>query len=327
MVEEQPLGNFEDINRTLQQLGYPYRLALVEYERLEFLQKNARYMTNEQFKNLTDNIKKDGALSSVPFCWLKPDGKFKVLSGNHRLQAGHSAGISQFLILYTAKELSQQEQVSIQLSHNAIEGKDDPVILTELWKEIADVELKYYSGLDDKLMQELEKVSLAPLSEVNLDFRAISIVFLPEELERVKEAFANALKMVSGDEVFLARMKEYDQMMDALAKTQASYDVKNIATSLMLILDLFQRHQTDLAEGWQEEAEPSKTRSWVPLASIFGTDLVPASAAQVIQKAAQRMMDSGEIAKKNLWQVIEYWAAEYLAGAIETRKANKEGLN
>lgn len=115
-----------------------------------------------------------------------------------------------------------------------------------------------------------------------------------------------------GDEIYAARLEEFDRMLAAMSKTNAAHNIKNAATSLMIILDVFENHLTDLAEGWAERE--TGAREWVPLASIIGTDNIPVEAARVIQKAVQKMMDKGEITKKNLWQAIEYWAADYLAG-------------
>ena len=39
------------------------------------------------------------------------------------------------------KPLTEQQELAIQLSHNAIAGQDDPVILKELWDTLGDVNL------------------------------------------------------------------------------------------------------------------------------------------------------------------------------------------
>ena len=56
MVEEQARTNGQ------------YKIATVDVKDLEFLEKNARYMTAEMFHNLVDNVKRDGCLSSMPLC-------------------------------------------------------------------------------------------------------------------------------------------------------------------------------------------------------------------------------------------------------------------
>jgi len=315
LVEEQALPEtdqlIERLNDVLAAQGMPFKVAIVDIDDLILLDKNARYMTHETFANLVENIKKDGGLTSTPFC-LKEGSKYKVLSGNHRVKGQRAAGKKKIFILYTDKELSRQEQIAIQLSHNAITGQDDPVILKELWEEIEDVSLKYYSGLDDKVLDELKKVTLEPLSEVRLDFNTITFVMLPEEVERLDKVLQSALETIATRDIYLGRTKDYDRALDALAKTQSAFNIRNSATSLMLILDVFERNQVDLAEGWV--GVEGNEKNWVPLASIIGTDKVPVGAAKVIKKAVDRMVRKGDVTKNNLWQILEYLCAEYLSG-------------
>lgn len=291
--------------------GQPFKLALVRYDELEFLEKNARFMTHETFGRLVQNIKRDGGLSSVPFCMVTEAGKYRVLSGNHRLEAAHEAGCDEFLVLYTDRLLTTQEQIAIQLSHNALVGKDDPIILKDLWNEIDDVNLKFYAGLDDKVLEELDHVSLEGLSEAQLEFRTVQFMFLPDEVDRLHEVFQTARAFMSGDEVFAARFADFDRLMEALAKSEAAYNVHNSATGMMLVLDVFERHQEDLAAGWEVDGP---NRSWVPLASVLGTDYVPVDAARVIQRAVEKLVSREGISKKNVWRALELLAAEYLGG-------------
>lgn len=311
LVDQEALKRVEQLNDGLSVNGQPFKLAVVSIDDTELLEKNARYMPAEMFRNLVQNVKRDGGLSSVPFCYKEGD-KYRVLSGNHRVMAAMEAGLKEVLVMYTDEPLTRQEQVAIQLSHNAIEGQDDPATLKALWDEIEEVDWKLYSGLDDKLLKELEKVTLEPLAEVSLDYRTASFVFLPEEMECMERAFEEAMTAVADKDIYLARIQEFGRLLDALDKTYGSYNIKNSATALMIVLDIFERHLTDLSEGWEEREATGK--DWIPLASVLGTDSIPAPAAQVIKRAIGKMMDTGQVTKKNLWQALEYWAAEYLAG-------------
>ena len=113
---------------------FPYRLEMATPGELKLLEKNARYMKAEQFQSLVENIKKDGNLSSLPLCYREKDGKLRVLSGNHRVQAGRQAGVEQILVMVVGDEKDSDARLAIQLSHNAIAGQDDLVILKELWE-------------------------------------------------------------------------------------------------------------------------------------------------------------------------------------------------
>lgn len=312
MVEKETQSEMDGLNEKMASL--PYKLAVVDVSQLEFLDKNARYMTNEMFRNLVSNIKKDGGLSSVPFCWKHGD-KSKVLSGNHRPQAAIEAGLKEILVMYTDKELSQQEQIAIEISHNAIDGKDDLAILKELWDEIDDVGLKYYAGLDDKTLGEMEKAAVSALADVKLDFKTLTFMFLPHELSRMDEAFKHAIELGGiQDTVYINRIDDFKRLLEAQSKVQASYDVKNSATSLMCILDLFERHQDELKEGYIDEEGELMHKGSVPVSSVLGTDYIPAAVALKLDKAVSRMMDKGELDKKRLWEFLDIMATKYLSG-------------
>ena len=86
------------------------------------------------------------------------------------------------------------------------------------------------------------------------------------------------------------------------------------AVALMLMLESFERHLTDLSDGWLSEEGEVKHKNWVPLASVTGTDTIPPESARVIKQAVDTMMAREEVGAKNRWQALEYWAADYLAG-------------
>src|SRR3990167_530048 len=74
------------------------KIIRIDPRKLKLLEVNARFMRHEVFMQLTENIKKDRALTSVPFCAIYQyfnaggviptyeDGTliYEVLSGNHR---------------------------------------------------------------------------------------------------------------------------------------------------------------------------------------------------------------------------------------------------
>jgi len=306
-----------EINELNTQLeGQPYRLAMVDINDFALLEKNARYMKSETFTNLVDNVKKDGGLTSMPFCHLLPDGKYKVLSGNHRVMAAKQAGFKQVVVMFTDKEMTDSEEIAVQLSHNAISGEDDPLILAQLWSAIDNVGLKYYAGLDDKMLGELAKVDLSGLIEARLDYRTVSFLFLPEEVERIDDML-KAITPIINKDVMGARFVDFSRYIEAMRKVNAAFNVRNSATAFMVLLDMFEAHLTDLTEGWLGEDGLPKHKSWVPLASIFGTDMVPSEAAVVIKQAVDRMAGQLDLQASARWQTLEYMAAEQLAGPQE----------
>lgn len=256
MVEAEGKPDFDGLNATLAAAGVPFKLALVRACDLEFLKKNARFMKNETFRNLVENVKRDKGLSSLPFCWLETaTGKYHVLSGNHRAKAALAAGLKEILVLYTDRPLSPEERVAIQLSHNAISGQDDPLLLKELWGEIDALALKHYSGLDDQALGTLEKVKLDPLVKVKLDFRTVAFVFLPEEADKIQQALQHASTQVrSSDVAYLVRLRDFDRLLDSLEKIKKAKKVYSAAVGLNVILSCFDKY----GERFLEELEAKK---------------------------------------------------------------------
>jgi len=236
MVENATL---ESVNEKLSPTSV--RMAVVPISQCDFLEKNARFMRAEQYRLLVDNIRRDGCLTSVPFA-IRSGDRYKILSGNHRVKAAQDAGLAEIPILYTDQDLSHQKQVAIQLSHNAIAGQDDLAILRELYDEIADVTLKAYSGIDDVVLGRMDPPDLDPLSEKGLEYRIVSIAFLPEEVERAEAVFAKVLEQATGDVTWVNRRAEYDRFLDALTIAKAQAGIKNTATAFGLLLDLAEKH-------------------------------------------------------------------------------------
>ena len=221
------------------------RMAVVPIAQCDFLEKNARFMRAEQYRQLVENIRRDGCLTSVPFA-IKQGDRYKILSGNHRVKAAQDAGLTDIPVLYTDQELTHAQQVAIQLSHNAIAGQDDMAILRELYDEINDVALKEYSGLDDVVLGRMNPPNLDPLSESHLEYRVVSVCFLPEEVERAEKLFDKVMEQTMGDATWVNRRADYDRMLDALTIAKAQAGVKNTATAFGLLLDLAEKHLEEI---------------------------------------------------------------------------------
>ncbi len=249
---------------------------------LKLLELNARYMRHEVFNRLVENIKRDGGLTgNTPFAWLVHDDQtrqpmeppvYEVLSGNHRVKAAMAAELEDMEVTLTDDYLPPDRRRAIQLSHNALSGEDDPAILKVIYESIQDTDLKLYSGLDDKTLQLLADVSVSALSEAGLEFQTIGITFLPHEREALEDGWTRARKLLSGAKGYwLARWADYDSLLDALEAAQQGYGVKNTATAIMVVLDVFWRHVDDLQAGYlDEEQQPIDPKRQVPISSVLG---------------------------------------------------------
>jgi hypothetical protein len=299
----------------------------IDPRKIRLLEKNAHFMRHEMFARLTHNIKDDGALTSTPFCaplgyytaedelQRDEDGEiiYEVLSGNHRVQGSVEAGLASIIILYTDDPVPLDRRLAIQLSHNAIFGEDDPTILKELYEAIQDLELKAYSGLDDKSLALLAEVNVSGLSEAALKFQVITFTFLPEEVEELKRIFDDVKKLAAGDELWVAQWGAYERFLDTLDEVSSSYDIRNAATSLQAILALADKHKMELADGWYNAETGTAVHSnWVPISTILNTGKLPAKGAAVVRQAVDKLIGKGEIEANQRWKSLVVLAEKYL---------------
>lgn len=283
---------------------------------LASLEVNARFMRKEEWDRLVENIRRDGCLTSTPLIYAGgeyAEGEELILSGNHRTKASVEAGLDEIDCMLIEEKLTRQQLVAIQLSHNAIAGQDDPATLKQLYEELDDVDWRAYSGLDDEQLSLLAEVSPEGLSEANLDFATVSLIFLPMELEAACEAFDQA--RLGQNESWLAARADYIQTLDTLASTHAAHKVGNVATALHAILAIVERHLDELQEGYTGPDGTPLHSGHVGLETVLGARTLPAPAAVTINKAIAAAEGRGEIEKGQGWRLLERLAGEYLSGS------------
>ncbi|MGC5004799.1 ParB N-terminal domain-containing protein [Streptomyces sp. DT203] len=282
---------------------------------LQLLPVNARFFRKEEYDRLVENVRRDGCLTSVPLVYSGgeyEEGRELVLSGNHRTMAAVDAGVDAIDVMLIEEHLDEQQLIAIQLSHNSIAGEDDPATLKQLYEQLDDVDWRAYSGLDDEQLQLLAEVSPEGLSEANLDFATVSLVFLPLELEAAREAFDQA--RLGQDASWLAARADYEQTLDTLASTHAAHKVGNVATALHAILTIVENHLTDLQAGYQSPDGTPLHSGTVGLETVLGARTLPAPAAVTINKAISAAEGRGEIEQGQGWRLLERLAGEYLSG-------------
>lgn len=248
-IETRLEGAVEQLNAALGDVT-PYRLAVVNPNNVYHVEKNAHYMPSRTYRRLVDNIKRDGNLSSLPFCWNSKDGKIVALSGNHRIDAARDAGIEQILVLYTDKEMTRSEQVAVQLSHNAIVGTDNKQILRELWDEIFDMEYKQYTGLDETTLETVDAASLDRLRVQSLPLEMVQFLFLPEEIERLDSVVKALEKVAKPDYVrYAGRREDFDRFLDAVLKFKEAEGIISTPTAILRMVEVIEEYLAAKAEG------------------------------------------------------------------------------
>ncbi|MGW1989593.1 ParB N-terminal domain-containing protein [Embleya sp. NPDC001921] len=291
------------------------RLVRRDPRLLTRLPVNARYMTKEEYDRLVENVRADGCLTSVPLVYGAgeyDEERELVLSGNHRCDAAVEAGVFEIDVMLIDDPQEKDQLIARQISHNSIAGRDDPATLKQLYDEIEDVDWRAYSGLDDEQLKLLAEVSPEGLSEANLDFATVSLVFLPVELDAARQAFEQA--RLGQNASWLAARADYEQTLDTLASTHAAHKVGNVATALHAILSIVENHLTDLQAGYQTPDGEALHTGRVGFETVIGSRTLPAPAAVTINKAIAAAEGRGEISPGEGWRLLERLCGEYLSG-------------
>lgn len=277
---------------------------------IKLLDLNARYMKHEEFKQLVENIRRDGQLTSTPFVCKEPDGSYLCLSGNHRTKAAIEAGIDKITCLATDDELTRDQKIAIQLSHNAIVGHDDPATLKLLYEDIMNVEMKKYCGLDDKTLDLLDKISSTSIAEANLEFKTLNIVFLPDEFEFAQKVIGSVKDAIkTADASWVAKKSQYDDWLDVQENVLSSYGVKNAAVAMNIMLKLVTRNLTQLQEGYENVKGMER---YVPISTVIGRRQIPVGCAKKIIKAIKKIQGVENLKDMELWRALELLAERYL---------------
>lgn len=273
---------------------------------IKLLEVNARYMKPEEYQKLVANIKKDGQLTSVPFCFYNENNQIEVLSGNHRVMASIDAGLNEIEVMLCIDKLSKDQALAIQLSHNSISGQDDEEMLRKLYGELESLELKEYSGLTDEFVnfcKEVEKDFKVP----NLSYQALNLLFLPEEIEEIKEVLASISDLLKTNTI-LSSMKDYDNYLETTTAISKCLNTKNPSTTFLAMIRLAKENIDKL----KELAFNNEDVNSIPLFAILGRSDVSKEDAVIIDKALNRMISKGEIKKSEKEKALTIFAKLYL---------------
>lgn len=271
---------------------------------LALVEVNARHMTSDTFKRLVENVRQDGSLTSVPFAVREEDGKYRVLSGNHRVMAARDAGMKEIWVLVTDDPLSSDRRIAIQLSHNAIVGEDDPSVLAYLYEQIEGVDARLYSGVDDP--QDWPGLELPGFGSPDPELLATVLLFTEAERDTVRGALEAAADLAPhASEVWLAPLSLWDRTLSALDLGRTAGRVWRTGLGLAVVLEVFEAHRHDLAGMMWQTIEGQGHPQDVPIAMILGVDRLPPDTARKLDEVASKAVDSGELPNAERWRVLE----------------------
>ena len=298
---------------SLVNLGNGLELWRVNVDDLAEQDVNARAMTPEMFDRLSTTIGRDGRLESLPLLAQVGD-RLEIVSGHHRTRAARAAGVTTIHALVDVSGLSRDQIAAKQLAHNSINGQDEKALLRQILDSIQDVDarLEAFISPGDIEMPDIESVSLPPL-DLDVQYRTTLFTFLPYQAERFDKTVAVLLAEadLNRDQLFIADLAMYDRWKAMMSRMSKEYDARALSTVIMRLLDVG-AEVLGIDTTNPDSIDPDE---WVPLAEIFGSGLVPPEVAAILRGAVEKMQKDHDITNAARWRALEYWAADYLAGA------------
>ena len=235
---------------TIADLGNGLIVARTSIENLWEQDLNARVMGREMFNQLELNIKRrrgGPALESLPFCALIND-KIEIVSGHHRVRAARAASkeypdLKNIPILLDVSGLTRSEIASKQLSHNSIQGNDDPQVLARIYALIDDADLKLSAFIDERTL-DLSKFDNIPVTPIETGIRMERVIafFLPFQLNYSDKVldFQKVIEAIepTDSRVWLAPLELWEPFRKTIQGVMASEKIRSIGTALAFMIEL-----------------------------------------------------------------------------------------
>lgn len=223
-----------------------WKYEKVDIALIDEAEMNANEMTGEDFAQLCDNIGKSG-LSSVPSCYKKPNGRFVMISGHHRLRACKKLHYKTIGILYCMEsELSKDEIIAIQLSHNSLHGHDNTSVLKKLFEQIKSVDFKQFAHVNID--------EIAPLSSDGINIFALkenfvfSVILYPDSFENLDELYGDIREQASKSDALILANKNKNEKLLLKLQTEIGkqYDIKSPSITFSKLLELAKERLTEI---------------------------------------------------------------------------------
>jgi hypothetical protein len=142
-------------------------------------------------------------------------------------------------VLYAdEKDLTQDEIIAVQLSHNSLHGSDDKGILKRLFDEIGNIDWKEVAhiSVDDLEVEDMFSGSIVPVSE---HYR-VGLVLYSKDMDLINELFEIVkVENETSDMVILADGdKSEDEFLDTITQVKTEFDIKSVSIAFGKILEL-----------------------------------------------------------------------------------------
>lgn len=222
-----------------------WKYIKVDLNLIDEAEMNANEMTGEDFATLVDNIGKSG-LSSVPCCYKKENGRYVMISGHHRFRACKKLHYSQMGILYCDEsDLTKDEIIAIQLSHNSLHGQDNTSILKKLFEQIQSVDYKKFAHIN---IDEISPVNTEGISAFALKENFVfTIILYPNSFEHLDELYGDIREQAKKcDSLILADQTNEMLLLKLQQEIGNQFNIKSPAITFAKLLELANERLTEI---------------------------------------------------------------------------------
>ena len=196
---------------------------------------NAQVMQPSQLKRLTQNIKRRGTLESLPFCHRRDDGTVEIISGHHRVRAARAAGLENIPVLVDSGKLTRSEITAKQIAHNQLSGDHDEHLLRLLVQQLDDPDDMLETGLSSEWLQSvLEAPAGMDLPSINLDWRLLSLAFLPKQLSDITDMLALIERETP---IAVAPVEAYDEFCQVVREYGRVNSISSIPSTIAFLIE------------------------------------------------------------------------------------------
>lgn len=226
-----------------------WKYDVVDINLIDEAEMNANEMTREDFAALCDNIGKSG-LSSVPCCYRKENGRYGMISGHHRLRACKKLHYATLGILWCDEsELSKDEIIAIQLSHNSLHGQDNSSILKKLFEQIQSVDFKKFAHIN---IDEVSPISTDGISIIAMKENFVfTVILYPNSFAVLDELFGDIREQAKkSDAVILAGQEDNEMMLLKIQQEiRNQFNIISPSISFAKLLELAKERIDEIKEG------------------------------------------------------------------------------
>lgn len=135
------------------------------------------------------------------------------------------------------ENISKDKALAYQLSHNALVGRDDLAMLRDIFNEIEGLKEKEFTGLNDLVFLNYDKIHLPTINEDDIELHEITFIFTKSKAKQVSTIIDLVNKTEFKNDTRLVLM-EFEEFMKAMGELQKVCKIKSNTVAFVKMIDI-----------------------------------------------------------------------------------------